>query len=100
VTRTKDEIRADIEPLLVEYLQAGTDVTTLMLDSYVIKARAVDIARPTDQQAALGTMVWFTAENQDVFKSMGLAGALAQDVDRYYEDLYDGAEPLDQGDND
>lgn len=95
--RDKAEILTDLENLLVEYMQAGTELQSLMLDGFVIKARAVD-AEHLENRSALGITIWIAPESQDVFKSLGLANALTQDVETYYAALFGNSEALDNED--
>lgn len=89
--RTKEQILPELEALIVEYMQAGTEIQSLMLDSFVLKARGTDLAH-MGEPGAMGTTIWMTSERQDIFKSIGLAGALVIDVDTHYQNLIEEAE--------
>lgn len=95
--RTKEAILSELEALITEYMQAGAETGALMLDSFVLKARAVDTTR-LDEQARMGITIWLCPTNQDVFKSIGLAEALREDISRYYDSLFEDADLL--GDDD
>lgn len=89
--RSKEEILPDLEALIVEYMQAGTEIESLVLQGFVLKAQATDIAKLGDA-AEMGTVIWATPAHQSIFMSMGLAEALVQDVSMHYGFLYEGAD--------
>ena len=95
--RTKAEVLPELEAKILEYMQAGTSIQSLMLDGFVLKVRAVDVEQLGNPQV-MGTTIWLTPANQDVFKSLGLAEAMVQDVRKYYADLFDNAYNEDEDD--
>lgn len=95
MTRSKEEILPELEAKLLEYITAGTELGDhVMLDGFVLKARAIDMEREGPQ--TMGVTIWLTPTHQDVFKSLGMAEALVQDVSRYYDSLYNDADRLDE----
>lgn len=95
MSRSKEEILPELEAKLLEYIVAGTELGEhVVLDSFVLKMRAIDLESTGPQ--VMGVTLWLTPERQDVFKSLGMANALVQDVERYYEGLYTDSERLDE----
>lgn len=96
--RTKEQILSDIEVLLVEYMVAETELTTVILDGYVMKLRAIDVSPTAEGQQQLGVTCWVAPESQDIFKSMGLASALDGDVNSHYQYMIETSTWLNEND--
>jgi hypothetical protein len=92
--RTKAVILPELEALIVEFMQAENDKENLVLTGFVLKAKAIDMMSNEPQD--MGTTIWLTPERQDIFMSLGLSEALAQDVSRHYEWMYDDADSIDE----
>lgn len=81
VSRTKDEIFAAMEALMVEYLSTDSQLGAVMLTGFVFKVSGRAYA-DDGEVSSIDSFGW--PPEQDLFLSLGLCDALKIDATNYY----------------